>query len=189
MTSSAQALTDAAHETDSFHRNQLVQSAFQDWAHRDCDGAATWVLAQPNQERLSQASALLIALADRPDDAVRVAQRLCKEDPHFVREHGDTLVAVLTAAGEFSHAVDFAGQGGPERNNWVSEVFTRWAESAPAAAAEAAIAFHGDDALPAVFTTWAAQNRRAAVYFVTTSPGIDPAQRNFLLNLIGPTDG
>lgn len=129
------------------------------------DDAAASVLALPDDERLAPATALLTALAERTDDLVRVAQRLCREDQVFVREHGDTLITILMAAGEHAHAVEFAALGGPERGEWLARAFRLWSEQAPEKAAEAALAFNGDDAAPAAFRPWAARDALAVARF------------------------
>ena len=139
------------------------------------DDAVAAVLALPDDGRLAAATALLTALADRTDDVVRAAQRLCRDDSVFVREHGDTLITILTAAGEHARAVEFAALGGPERGEWLARVFRIWSEHAPAAAATAALAFDGDDAAPAAFRPWAARDALAVARFAAQT-GTDDAR-------------
>lgn len=187
--SPAEELADAQREADPEKRAARLRAALQAWARLAPDAAAQWVLARPPSERLVDASVVLVALADRPTEAMRIGHRFCKEDPTYVREHGNSVLTVLTAAGEFDKAVNFASLGGPERNEWVARTFAGWTELAPAAAARAALAFENDDAVAVVFTTWAAQNPKAAARFTSTQGDFPTAYRAALQVLAKGTDG
>jgi len=173
----ANELAAAQRERDPEKRATKVRSALQAWARIAPDAAAHWVLAQPAQERLVDASVVLIALADRPDDAVRIGRRFCDGDSAHILEHGHSLLTVLNAAGEFERAVNFASLGGPERSEWVAHTFTSWAELAPAGAARAALTFEGDDAVAIVFNAWAAHNPAAAARYTSGASDLSAAQR------------
>lgn len=187
--SPAEELAAAQRETDPEKRAAQLRAALQAWGRLAPDAATQWVLARPPEERLIDASVVLIALADRPSEAIRIGQRFCKEDPGFVREHGNSVLTVLTATGEFDQAVKFASLGGPERNEWVARAFADWTELAPSAAARAALAFENDDALSVVFATWAAQNPAAAARFTAGHSDTPTAQRAALTALAKGTGG
>lgn len=176
-------LAAAQREKDPDRRAAQIRSALQAWARIAPDAAAKWVLAQPPQQRLVHASVVLIALADRADDAVRITRVFCQQDPLYVREHGNSLVAVLTTAGEFERAVNFASLGGPERGEWITRTFSAWSELAPAEAARAALALEGDDAVSVVFTTWAARHASIAQRYTTGTTDLAAAERAAVLAL------
>ena len=152
------------------------------------DAAATAALALPAESRLAAAEEILTALADRPGEAVRIAERFCREDRAFVREHGNTLIAVLTAAREHERAVSFAAAGGPERSEWLARAFQGWIESAPVVAAGTALAFEGDDASPPAFAAWAERDPRALARFAAQSPAAQAAARDALNALLAAPD-
>lgn len=186
--SPAEELAEAQRETDPEKRAARLRAALQAWARLAPDAATKWVLTRPPEERLVDASVVLVALADRPKEVVRIGHRFCKEDPTFVREHGNSVLTVLTASGEFDQAVNFASLGGPERNEWVARTFAGWTELAPTAAARAALAFENDDAISVVFATWAAQNPKAAARF-TSAQGDQPTVHRAALQALAKGEG
>ena len=157
---------DALASTDPLRR----RAALRDWAATAPDAAAAWVLTQSVDTRLDDATALLIALADRPDEAARVARLLCEKDPAFIREHGDTLVTVLTENKMYAAALRFAEIGGPERAQWISVTLARWAEEQPQLAAEAALALAEPDGFPTVIATWSARDPAALAEYARLIP-------------------
>ena len=174
------AMTTALHEADPAIRTHKIRAVLHDWAATDSDTAATWVLAQPPDTRLDHATTLLIALASQPDEAARIARLLCAKDPAFIREHGDTLVTVLTESNLFGAALRFAEIGGPERAQWISLTLARWAESQPQLAAEAALALGEPDGFPAVIATWSARDPAALAEFARQVP--NPNERTAALS-------
>ncbi len=173
------AMTTALNETDPATRAGKVRTALHDWTAVAPDAAAAWVLTTPGDERLDHATTLLIALANQPEDAARIAKLLCVKDPAFIREHGDTLVTVLTENKLFSAALSFAEIGGPERAQWISITLARWAEQQPQLAAEAALALAEPDGLPVVVATWSARDPAAVAEFARQIP--DPTARTAAL--------
>lgn len=173
------AMTTALHETDPVIRAGKVRAALHDWTATAPDAAAAWVLGQPADERLDHATTLLIALANQPEDAARIAKLLCAKDPAFIREHGDTLVTVLTENKLFGAALGFAEIGGPERAQWISITLARWAEQQPQLAAEAALALAEPDGFPVVVATWSARDPAAVAEFARQIP--DPTARTAAL--------
>lgn len=137
--------------------------------------AATSILSRPPADRLAAASALLIDLADAPEAAANLARTLCALDPDFVREHGSTLVTVLTSAGSYPAALHFAANGGPERVHWLELTFAHWARADPRAAVEAALARPDQDGLSIVCAEWNKRDPAGFAFFVQESPGIRSA--------------
>lgn len=182
-------LAAAEREKDPERRAAQIRAALQAWARLAPDAAAKWVLAQSPPQRLINASVVLVALADRADEAVRITQFFCQQDPLYVREHGNSLVTVLTAAGEFERAVNFSVLGGPERGEWLTRTFASWSELAPAEAARAALMIQGDDAVSVVFTTWSARHPSQAAGYTAGNPDLAGAQRAAVMALAQETRG
>ena len=173
------AMTTARRETDPALRAGKVRTVLHDWAAAEPDAAAAWVLFTPADERLEHATTLLIALANQPDAAARLARLLCEKDPAFIREHGDTLVTVLAENKLFAAALRFAEIGGPERAQWISLTLARWAEQQPQLAAEAALALAEPDGFPTVIASWSARDPAALAEFARQVP--DPTARTAAL--------
>ncbi len=135
------------------------------------------VLRLPVDQRLAAATALLIAAAEEPGLASRLARRLCAADPIFRREHGDTLITMLGASHQFEAALAFAELGGPERSVWLQRCLEDWAETDPGAAMQAALAQPGGEGLAHVAAQWAERDPAAAAEFALQSlPGDARAQ-------------
>lgn len=131
----------------------------------DADDAAevcARILRLPVEQRLAAATELLVAAAEHPGRASRLARRLCQEDPSLVREHGNTLVAVLGAQHEFEAALAFAELGGPERSAWLQRCLEDWVREDPVAALRATLAQPGAEGLPEVAARWAERDPAAA---------------------------
>lgn len=173
------ALASAVREPDPVIRAGRIRAVLHDWTLADPTAATAWVLSTPVNERLDHATTLLIALANQPEDAARVARLLCEKDPAFIREHGDTLVTVLTENKLFGAALRFAEIGGPERAQWISLTLARWAEQQPQLAAEAALALAEPDGFPVVVATWSARDPAAVAEFARQIP--DPNARTAAL--------
>lgn len=145
------------------------QEQMDAWVATSPDAACAWVLGRPAGDRLDAATTLLIAAADHPGLAARLAARLCAEDTTFVRDHGDTLVTVLGAQGRFDAALAFARMGGPEHSEWLQRVLTDWARQDPRAAVRAALDQPEDEGLPQVAAVWAAHDPAALADFAMDS--------------------
>lgn len=156
----------ARREADPERRTRLVRTSLQNWAAVDPEAAGTWVLGLPDEERLDAATAVLLSLAGRPASAVALAQRLCREDPVFVREHGGTLVTILAGTGQFDTALRFAELGGPERSEWLTQALQLWTRQDPVRAAKATLSHADGEGFTVVATAWAGRDPAGLADFV-----------------------
>jgi hypothetical protein len=136
----------------------LIPLSIHKWARVDPAAAGRWILGLPDAERLEAATNVLVALADRPASALALAQHLCREDPGFVRDHGETLVVLFAETDRPEMALRFAELGGPERSAWLALTLQIWARKDPARAAEAALSMDDGDGFARAATEWAARD-------------------------------
>jgi len=112
---------------------------------------------------------------------VRLAERLCREDPARAREYGYAVIAALAQVGEYRTAVGFAlaaeGAAAGENENrlkWIQSAFSHWARQEPEYAALATLGLPDAgsryEALLAVVADWVRIDPEGLTEFVRELP-------------------
>ena len=155
----------------------LRAAALRGWASVAPDAAGDWALTVRAEERREAVAAVLAGAANNPDEAVRVALRLCTADPEPAGDYGHAAVDSLADAGAFEAAVKFGAEIGADKFPFLlKSAFFQWAQHQPdrALAALAKItdpSLH-DQAFGQVAFGWAKADARAlATYALTLPPG------------------
>jgi len=113
-------------------RSLLRNAAVRGWAQTAPDAAADWALTARENERREVVEALLQGAAHNPDEAVRVARRLCESDPALSTDYGQYTVAALADQGAFDAAVRFSTEIGVARQPFLlKSAFFQWARNQP----------------------------------------------------------
>jgi hypothetical protein len=147
-------------------REKLLAAALQGWGAIAPDEATAWSMSLPPGERSSAVSAVLAAVADQPDLAVRLTAHCCAQDPAHARNYGHDLVAVLAEAGAFSAAAGFALANPELREELLGPAYYEWAQHQPEQALTAVNTIADRAAREAAFRGliqgWSAGNPAAA---------------------------
>lgn len=183
-------LLEALARTDPQHALELAQSegnwrlrailrtaALRGWASVAPDAAGDWALTVRPEERRAAVAAVLGGAVNNPDGAVRVALRLCADDPEPAGDYGHAAVESLADAGAFEAAVKFGTEAGADKFPFLlKSAFFQWAQHQP----EQALAALGKIADPSlrnqafgqVAFGWAKADAQAlATYALTLPPG------------------
>jgi hypothetical protein len=162
-------------------RADLEQAALRGWGSVSPADAVNWALSQSKarDRNAGVATVLASAAAANPEEAVRVANLICKENPGAAVDYGASLIDALCNTGNFAAAMQYAASGtDSERQVWTGKAYMQWAELQPEQAAAAANAIADPDirnqALHAVVGGWAETDPAALTQFLTQSlPGGD----------------
>lgn len=116
-------------------RDQLRNAALRGWGAVAPDAASAWAMGQKlDGDRLQSVNAVLTGAAEQPDAAVRVALRLCAQDPVFAGDFGHTVVnAIVEKTGAFEAAARFAiAATMVDRQSFLLDsAFYQWAQHEP----------------------------------------------------------
>lgn len=159
------ALSLALGQTDEAFRSDLLQAVLRGWAATDTDAAANWAQAQSHLEKGQAMSAVFHGAAKRPDEALRLGQRLSSEDPENAASYGGYLVFALGRAEKFETAATVALAAPAEfRTDLLTNAYNAWGERQPKLALAAAATLPDPDmqrtAFQATVGGWAKANPR-----------------------------
>lgn len=178
------ALALARAETEAGARERFLAAILRVWATRDPSAAAAQALALPTADRAAAVAAVLQGAVCDPATAVRLAERLCRDDQARAREHGNALIAALEEAGDYRTAVRFAttadSSDGEDRLKWTQAAFGLWASREPERAVIATLELPDAgaryEALLAVVGDWVRVDPHGLTEFVLQLPaGADRA--------------
>lgn len=120
-------------------RDKLRNAALRGWGAVAPDAAADWAMGQHELgERMYCVEAVLAGAVEHPDEAVRVALRVCAADPVPAGGYGHAIVnALIDKAGSYEAATRFAlAATMVDRQSYlVDSAFYQWAQHQPELAA------------------------------------------------------
>lgn len=120
-------------------RDKLRNAALRGWGAVAPDAAADWSMAKSELgERMYCVEAVLTGAVEHPDEAVRVALRLCAIDPVPAGNYGHAVInALIDKAGSYEAATRFALAANMiDRQSYlVDSAFYQWAQHQPELAA------------------------------------------------------
>ncbi len=163
-------------------RQSLRHAVLRGWASAAPDAAAAWALALPDGERQISLEAVFSGAARHPEDALRLGQRLCAQDPESAGDYGQFLITALTEAGAYESAARFAATDASAHHSaWLNAAFFQWATHQPQQALSAFGAISDPAARNSAFQGmvlgWAMANPATlATYAMQMAPGEDRAQ-------------
>lgn len=159
-------------------RDALRNAALRGWGSVAPDAAAAWAVDRRLEERMPAVDAVLAGAAQHPDDAVRLATRLCATDPVPAGDYGHAVISALVENGSFEAAARFAaGATMVDRQSFLLESsFRQWAQHQPDQALAALGTLTDPKARSAaydgVLSGWAdADAHKLAEYAQTLPPG------------------
>lgn len=114
-------------------RDQLRDAALRGWGATAPDAAADWAMDHRLEVRMQCMNAVLTGAAENPQAAVRVALRICQQDPEPAADYGHALISALVdKTGDFNAAVKFAAAVGTERQEMLLDsAYYQWARHQP----------------------------------------------------------
>lgn len=163
-------------------RDKLRNAALRGWGAVAPDAAADWAMAQPELgNRLFCVQAVLSGAVEKPDEAVRVALRVCEADPLPAGDYGHAVInALIDKAGSYEAATKFAlAATKVDRQSYlVDSAFYQWAQNQPELAAAKLAEIKDpqlrDSVMKGVIEGWAdADAKSLATYAQAMSPGED----------------
>jgi hypothetical protein len=163
-------------------RDKLRNAALRGWGAVAPDAAADWAMAQPELgNRLFCVQAVLSGAVEKPDDAVRVALRVCEADPLPAGDYGHAVInALIDKAGSYEAATKFAlAATKVDRQSYlVDSAFYQWAQNQPELAAAKLSEIKDpkvrDSVMKGVIEGWAdADAKSLATYAQAMPPGED----------------
>jgi hypothetical protein len=166
-------------------RDQLRNAALRGWGAVAPDAAADWSMAKSELgERMYCVQAVLAGAAEHPDEAVRVALRVCAADPSPAGDYGHALInALIDKSGSYEAATRFALSATMvDRQSYlVDSAFYQWAQHQPELAAaklnEIADPKVRSSVMKGVVEGWAdADAQSLATFAQTMSAGEDRTQ-------------
>jgi len=127
------ALDFASAQTNWDLRDNLRNAALRGWGSVAPDAAAAWAVDRRLEERMPSVDAVLTGAAKNPDEAVRVATKLCASDPVPAGDYGHAVISALIENGAFEAAARFAaGASMVDRQSLLLESsFRQWAQYQP----------------------------------------------------------
>jgi phage-related baseplate assembly protein len=169
------ALSLALGQTDEALRGDLLQAVLRGWASAAPDDAANWARSQTHLEQGQSMSAVFNGAAKRPDEAVRLGQRLSAEDPENASSYGGYLIFALSRAEKFEAAAAVAMAAPTEfRTDLLTIAYNNWGQRQPKLALAAAAALSDSDmqrtAFQATVGGWAKANPRELTEIAMTLP-------------------
>ena len=179
------ALALAAQEPDWRLRDLFRDAALRGWASTAPDAAGGYALTLREEDRRAAVAAVLQGTANAPEQTVRLALRLGREDPKTAGDYGHAAIAVLVENGHFADAVKFGQAAGAETYPFLlKSAFFQWARNQPDQAL-AACAEIEDRKLQArahaeVISGWAWADPKALAAYALKSPSAD--ERKAALN-------
>ena len=176
------ALTRALGEGNFRLRQNLRNAVLRGWATVSPDEAATWALALPEGDRQLALGAVFEGAAKQPEEAAKLATRLCSQDPALAGDYGQFLITGLSEAGAYENAVQFAiTNNSAHHSSWLNAAFFQWSSHQP----EQALAAFGKISDPAarmpafqgLILGWSMANPAAvAAYAANLAPGENRAE-------------
>ncbi|MFT3868014.1 MAG: hypothetical protein QM715_05900 [Nibricoccus sp.] len=163
-------------------RDKLRNAALRGWGAVAPDAAADWAMAQPELgNRLFCVQAVLSGAVEKPDDAVRVALRVCEADPLPAGDYGHAVInALIDKAGSYEAATKFAlAATKVDRQSYlVDSAFYQWAQNQPELAVAKLSEIKDpkvrDSVMKGVVEGWAdADAKSLATYAQAMPPGED----------------
>jgi hypothetical protein len=163
-------------------RDKLRNAALRGWGAVAPDAAADWAMAQPDLgNRLFCVQAVLSGAVEKPDEAVRVALRVCEADPLPAGDYGHAVInALIDKAGSYEAATKFAlAATKVDRQSYlVDSAFYQWAQNQPELAAAKLSEIKDpkvrDSVMKGVIEGWAdADAKSLATYAQSMPPGED----------------
>lgn len=134
-TDPVQALALAKSESNWRLQGILRHAALRGWATVAPDAAADWALTVRLEDRRDAVAAVLSGSANNPPEAVRVALRLCANDPSLAGDFGHAAIEALVQKGDFESAAKFGTEVGSEKYPFLLQsAFFQWAKNQPAQA-------------------------------------------------------
>ena len=116
-------------------RDELRNAALRGWGAVEPDAASEWAMnVKLDGDRLQSVMAVLNGAAEKPDDAVRVALRLCSADATQNGDYGHALInALVEKSGSFEAAVRFATAATMvgRQSFLLDSAFYQWAQHDP----------------------------------------------------------
>lgn len=114
-------------------RAALRNAALRGWGSVAPDAAATWAMDQRLEDRMPSVDAVLAGAAAHPEEALRIATKLCVADPVPAGDYGHAVISALSDQGNFEAAARFAaGATMVDRQSFLLESsFRQWAEHQP----------------------------------------------------------
>lgn len=127
------ALALAEAESNWLLRDELRDAALRGWGATAPDAAADWAVNHRLDQRMRYVSAVLSGAVEQPNEAVRVALRLCKADPGPAADYGHALInALVDKVGSFAEATRFASTVGTDRQQFLLDsAYYQWAKYQP----------------------------------------------------------
>jgi len=160
-------------------RQNLRNAVLRGWATVFPQDASAWALALPDGDRQVAMEAVFAGAAQRPEEAARLGQRLCAQDPAHASDYGQFLITGLTAVGAYETAARFAAADtSSARAAWLSTTFFQWATHQPQNALTAFASISAPATRSAAFqgmvSGWAMADPASLVsYAMTLPPGED----------------
>ena len=166
-----------------YRLNQNLRGAvLRGWASVSPDEAAAWALARPDGERQLSVEFVFAGAARLPELALKLATRLCANEPALAGDYGQYLIHGLTELGTYDAAARFAAEnknGGQDA--CLNLAYSEWAAHEPEQALAAfekisnpqlrSFAFQG------LIQGWVMANpATAAAYAERLAPGDERAQ-------------
>lgn len=148
-------------------RTAALATALAELRATSPDIATREFLALEPADRVAIVAHTLAAAADRgAEEAVHEAIRVCDEDPAYALDYGHALLNALAKTGDYAAALSFVlaedavdGWLGENGHKWLTALFVRWAQAAPAEAMQVAQesigANYRGEALQVVAAVWA----------------------------------
>lgn len=176
-------------------RTAVLAAALAELSATSPDVATREFLALEPTDRMAIVAHTLTAAADRgAEEAVHEAIRVCDEDPAYALEYGHALLNALGKNGDYAAALSFVlaedavdGWLGENGQKWLTALFTRWSQAAPAQAMQVAQASIGanyrGDALQVVAAVWAKADPATAANSIGQLPASPDRQRALAIAL------
>jgi hypothetical protein len=171
------ALALAQAEKNLLLRDSLLHASLRGWGSAATEDAVNWTLAHTEaSERSAAIAAVFSGAMANPDEALRVAQKICANDPAGAAGYGNSIINAFCDAGDFSAAIQFVAGADSEVNRsiWTAEAYSSWAALQPEQAAQAAAALTDpvarNEALHGIIGGWAQADPAALTQFLTGLP-------------------
>lgn len=171
------ALTLAQAEKNLLLRDSLLHASLRGWGSAATEDAVDWTLAHTDgSDRSAAVAAVFSGAMANPDEALRVAQKICANDPAGAAGYGNSIINAFCDAGDFSAAIQFVAGADSEVNRsiWTAEAYLSWAALQPEQAAQAAAALTDpaarDEALHGIIGGWAQADPAALTQFLAGLP-------------------
>ena len=171
------ALALAQAEKNLILRDTLLHASLRGWGSAATEDAVDWALAHTDaSDRSAAIAAVFSGAMANPDEALRVAQKICADDPAGAAGYGNSIINAFCDAGDFSAAIQFVTGADSEVNRsiWAAEAYSSWAALQPEQAAEAAAALTDpvarNEALHGIIGGWAQADPAALTQFLAELP-------------------